>query len=389
MTEPSPRATEPTDAVEPPPAPLPDSSRQGALPATVSFIVPAPPEDDDLPDTFDLPAPPGTVPLPNIFSKKLTHVGFDQIVRCAEAIERLPVATEEILSAHDRERAARILKIGYFDDPYPLEEFIPFLYTRFVKSYMEDLRLLAYHQKHLLKATRLSVIRKLYEWIETVQDRIDKRSLNIARHVQDNLELIEQYNRVAYDNFCIYYIQLVPREINQKVKTRNWKGLLQDLEHFAEYASYATPETLRRILDRVAAGLHKFKLPRVRMQPVPLERARLGSNYVSQLTIIRDACAQIYDDPHAVPDLNHFRTGVFNQSPPERLIQEDFDHFAAHMARRSRDWGWERVRTRFAARLARWAVRYPQSRLAFLATFPPETFKFIAAHVFPYTPYPN
>jgi hypothetical protein len=389
MTEPSPRATEPTDAVEPPPAMQPDSSRQGELPATVSFIVPAPPEDDDLPDTFDLPAPPGTVPLPNIFSRKLTHAGYRNYIQCAEAIEELPVATEVILLAHDREWAARILKVAFFREPNPLHAFVPVLYTGFVRSLVEDLRLLARHQKHLLKATRLSVIRKYNKWIKAVQNRIDTRRLGIARHVQDNLGRFEQYNQVAYDNFCGFMIQLVPRELSKAVKDHNWVGLRSELEHFAEYASYATPETLRRILDRVAAGLPKFSLPRPRMQNVPVEQQKMGSNYSYQLRLIRDACAQIYDDPHAVPDLSYYKLGVYDHVSHHRLEKKDFDHFAAHMARRSRDWAWERVRTRFAARLARWAVRYPQSRLAFLATFPPEFFYVIAAYVFPYTPYPN
>jgi hypothetical protein len=388
MTEPSPRATEPTDAVEPPPAPLPDSSRQSPPCATVSFIVPAPPEDDDLPDRFDLPAPLGTVPLPNIFSKELTHASFDDYMQCAEAIEQLPVATEEILSAHDREWAVRILKVAFWNDPHPLKEILPTLYLRFVKPLVKDLGILDHHVSHLQRATRPRVVGKIMDWILAVQGKIDRTRLGIAGLVQDNLGLFEQYNRAAYDNFCHYTIQLVPREINKYVKYHHWVGMRLELEHFAEYASYATPETLRRILDRVATGLPKFSLPRPRMQEVPVERQTMGSNFPYQMRLIRDACAQIHDDPRAVPDLSYYKLGVYNHVH-HRLSEKDFNFFAAHMVRRARDWAWERVRTRFAARLARWAGRYPQSRLAFLATFPPETFTFIAAHVFPYKPYPN
>jgi len=309
-------------------------------------------------------------------------------MQCAEAIEQLPVATEEILSAHDREWAVRILNVAFWNYPNPLKTFVPSLNTRFVKPLVDDLRILAHHQLRLQRATRPRMIRKLNDWIQAVQGRIDRARLGIAGQVQDNLALFEQYNRAAYDNFCHYMIQLVPREINKYVKYHNWVGMRSELEHFAEYASYATPETLRRILDRVATGLPKFSLPRPRMQLVPVEQQTMGSNFPYQMRLIRDACAQIHDDPRAVPDLSYYKLGVYDLVH-HRLGKKDFDFVAAHIVRRARDWAWERVRTRFATRLARWVVRYPQSRLAFLATFPPETFTFIAAHVFPYTPYPN
>jgi hypothetical protein len=114
----------------------------------------------------------------------------------------------------------------------------------------------------------------------------------------------------------------------------------------------------------------------------------MGSNFPYQMRLIRDACAQIHDDPRAVPDLSYYKLGVYDHVN-HRLAEKDFNFFAAHMVRRARDRAWERVRVRFAARLARWAVRYPQSRLAILARFPQECLNFIAVRVFPYTPYPN
>jgi hypothetical protein len=40
------------------------------------------------------------------------------------------------------------------------------------------------------------------------------------------------------------------------------------------------------------------------MQLVPVEQQTMGSNFPYQMRLIRDACAQIHDDPRAVPDLD-------------------------------------------------------------------------------------
>jgi hypothetical protein len=162
------------------------------------------------------------------------------------------------------------------------------------------------------------------------------------------------------------------------------------LNGFCEYASYATHATLIRILDRIAYGLETtMYLYPVRMQQPDMDEIVPGSNYHHQMHNIRDALTLVAVDPRAAPAIEYYRLGVVSNSGPYGLHKADFNFFAAHMVRRARDRAWERVRARFAARLARWAVRYPQSRLASLATFPQECLDLIAAHVFPYTPYPN
>ena len=377
MTEPSPRATEPTDAVKPPPAPLPDRFRP-----RVSFGT------DPLPNRFSIPAPPGVVPLPNRFSTQLTYasIGAVGLGLCIDTIEQLPVTTEEILSAHDREWVVLILRTPCFYGNHPLDNFLPNLYFNIVKPILKDLDLIAYHQKRLVKATKPDRITNLNKWIQAAQARIDVQRIEVARIVQDNLNLFDEFNRVVYGHFCNVSVQTMPQDMEFSVEHSHRRSLLEPISVFGEYTPYATPETLRRILDRLMVGMASFQIPPVRMQRPSEGEPKMGSNYDMQLRNIRDACAQIHDDPRATPILRFAELGVWDQYPTHKMFEHDFYHLGAHMMRRARDWGWERVRARFAARLTSWAERYPNCRLAII---PEEYFVSMAAHVFPYTPYPN
>jgi hypothetical protein len=207
-----------------------------------------------------------------------------------------------------------------------------------------------------------------------IQARVDERRDTLATLVRDKLGLIQSYNRDVYEHFC--------------------KGLVQttvymrdSLDYFSMYASYATPETLTRILDRVAYGLATTMT--LRMQRPSQGEPEMGSNYSLQIRNIRDALAQVAVDPRAAPALEYHQLGVLSTSASYGMHETDFNYFGAHMMRRARDRAWERVRSRFAARLSRWAERYPQSQWAILDGVQTEILLRIAALVFPYTPYPN
>ena len=363
MTEPLPRATEPGRVSLP--APL------GAVP---------------LPDRFDLPAPPGVVPLPNVFPRSMTYVRKDIIGQFIKEIEQLPVTTEAILSANDRELALRILRTPfYFLNDY----FIHRLFIEIVRPNEEDLALISRHQKKLQKAKNATRRKDITRWIANIQARVDARRNDLATRVRENLALIQSYNVDNYQQFCDYMVQTMPHDISRGVGFDCSVYMRDSLDYFAQYATYATHETLIRILDRVAYGLETtMYLYPVRMQR-PRFRPEMGSNYTHQMHNLRDALRLVAVDPRAAPAINYYGLGGDRNAGPYGMYENDYNFFAAHMVRRARDRAWERVRVRFAARLARWAVRYPQSRLAILARFSQECLDFIAVRVFPYTPYPN
>jgi hypothetical protein len=363
MTEPLPRATEPG-----------------------RFSLPAPLGAVPLPDRFDLPAPPGVVPLPNVFPRSMTYVRKDIIGQFIKEIEQLPVTTEAILSANDRELALRILRTPFYFDN---DHFIHVQFIEIVRPNEQDLALISSHQEKLEKAPTATRRNDITRWIANIQARVDERRHDLATRVRDNLALIQSYNVDNYQQFCEDRVQTMPNDISRGVRFECSVYMKDSLDYFAKYATYATHETLIRILDRVAYGLETtMYLYPVRMQR-PRFRPEMGSNFTHQMHNLRDALRLVAVDPRAAPAINYYGLGVDRNAGPYGMYENDYNFFAAHMVRRARDRAWERVRARFAARLARWAVRYPQSRLAILATFPQECLNFIAVRVFPYTPYPN
>lgn len=359
----------PIDAVEPPPGTVP------------------------LPDRFDLPAPPGTGPLPNRFSIQLTYFeeeddGIDPDIVFAEAIDQLPDPTEAILSAHDREWAVRISRMpasfGVYDDYYSddFNDFTRDVYNQVVKPINEELHRLARNQEHLQEATTDRERNQYTRLITIGQMAIDHQRNALATLVRDNLPMIMEHNRVIYESFCGPRVQNIPEKIEQAITQRDHSLLQEPLGHFAEYASYATHETLARILDRVAVGIATIHMPPT------FSCGASTAHFIQQLQNIRDACALIHDDPRVTPPLNNFVTDLqfWRGNEFTSLEWVDFNFFGAHMMRRARDRSWDRVRARFADRLASWAKRYPRSSLAGL---PAEICKLVAAFVFAYTPYPN
>jgi hypothetical protein len=364
----------------------------GALPARV------PPGSLPLPDRFELPAPPGTVPLPNVFPAPLTYVDDDRLASmCADAIEQLPVATEAILPAHDREVTVRILRAPNRYICHVLEGFLDNLYENSVVHIKKDIVTMARHQRELDAmarrqrergiAPRFARRTQLTRWIARIQERVDEHRDRVATSVRDNLALIQEYNQDLYERFCEDW--LTPHDIEKGVSTDCSIYMKDVLLGFCEYASYATHATLIRILDRVAYGLETtMYLYPVRMQPPYMGEWVPGSNYHHQMHNIRDALTLVAADPRAAPVLEYSRLGVHSNTGPYGMHVTDFNFFAAHMVRRARDRAWERVRDRFADRLASWAQRYPESRLAAL-NHNPDVTALIAAFRFPYTPYPN
>jgi hypothetical protein len=358
----------PIDAVEPPPGTVP------------------------LPDRFDLPAPPGTGPLPNRFSFQLTYNdeneddGPDAQLGCADAIDQLPEPTEAILSAHDREWAARIIRTPlccYADDDYDNDFciFIGDCCGQVVKPINEELHRLARNQEHLQEATTDRERNRYARFIVIGQMAIDHQRNALATLIRDNLPMIMEYNRRIYKSFCRPQLQNIPEKIEQAITQQDHSLLIQPLQGFAEYASYATPETLARILDRVAVGIATIHMPPT------FKKGHSTALFIEQLENINDFCALIHDDPRATPPLHNFATDKnCRMDEFHYLDRADFNFFGAHMMRRARDRSWDRVRARFADRLASWAERYPESRLAGL---PAEICKLVAAFVFAYTPYPN
>jgi hypothetical protein len=361
----------PIDAVEPPPGTVP------------------------LPDRFDLPAPPGTGPLPNRFSIQLTYNdeneddGPDAQLGCADAIDQLPEPTEAILSAHDREWAARIIRTQDFimeDDYYgdTFEYFTDGVYNQVVKPINEELHRLARNQELLQEATTDRQRNRYARFIVIGQMAIDHQRNALATLIRDNLPMFMEHNRHIYKGFCGPRVQALPENIERAITQEDHSLLWEPLGFFASYASYATPETLARILDRVAVGIATIHMPPT------FSCGASTAHFIQQLQNIRDACALIHDDPRATPPLNNFVTDLQYWRGNEFSSMEwaDFKFFGAHMMRRARDRSWDRVRARFADRLASWAERYPESRLAILPA-PVEICKLIASFVFPYTPYPH
>ena len=363
----------PIDAVEPPPGTVP------------------------LPDRFDLPAPPGIGPLPNRFSIQLTYNDDYEgpedspgYLQCAEAIEQLPEPTEAILSAHDRKWAARIIRTPLcfsagddYDDDFC--GFIGDCCRQVVKPLEEELHRLARNQERLQEVTTDRERNRYARLIAIGQRAIDHQRNALATLVQDNLPMIMEHIRANYQGFCDPRVQTMPGNIERAIIQKDHSLLYQALYlTFAEYASYATHETLARILDRVAVGIATIHMPPT------FSCGASTAHFIQQLQNIRDACALIHDDPRATPPLNNFVTDLQSWRGDEftSLDYADFKFFGAHMMRRARDRSWDRVRDRFADRLANWAQRYPESRLAILPA-PVEICKLIASFVFPYTPYPH
>ena len=364
MTEPLPRATEPD-----------------------RFSLPAPLGAVPLPDRFDLPAPPGVVPLPNVFPRSMTYVRKDIIGQFIKEIEQLPVTTEAILSADDRELALRILRTPFYFDN---DHFLHVQFIEIVRPNEQDLALISRHQEKLQNATKATRRKDITRWIANIQARVDERRNDLATRVRDNLALIQSYNVDNYQQFCDYMVQTMPYDISRGVRFDCSVYMKDSLDYFAQYATYATHETLIRILDRVAYGLETtMYLYPVRMQRPELGEPEMGSNYNHQMHNLRDALRLVAVDPRAAPAVNNYRLGLDRNSGAYGMHENDYNFFAAHMVRRARDRAWERVRDRFADRLASWAQRYPESRLAVLEGAPPEILLHIAAFVFPYTPYPN
>jgi len=353
--------------------------------------------------TMTDPSPHAAAPLPNRFTWQSCfwiHLHTDVTL----ALEDLPVATEAILPARDREWVLRIFTVPYGTHSVRYEEFIEDTFHEVVSELLADLRMLGHFHERLREGrptvwARNSIRRK----IARLQPIIDEQRAEFARRIRDNLGLIAQYNQELYAEFRRPEVQAVPDQIVQATAAEDWTELRNALFFFPEYTAYAPHGDIARALDRLAEALTTRRLPAVPMrQPPddPEEEPQLGANWIFQMHSLRDACQLIHDDPRATQNIQTFAPGVLHtESLYEddlqkagrfvRINQDDFNLLGEHMVRRARDRAWERVRERFALRLVSWARRYPECRLAALADAQTDVARHIAALRFPYAPYPN
>jgi hypothetical protein len=321
-----------------------------------------------------------------------------------QALDELPVATEEILPARDREWVLRILTVPYSIRSVRHDRFIDGIFEDTVLSLFQDVERLERLQERWLPLAltdpgRNTIMRRIAE----VQTRVDEQRAAYARRIRDSLGLIEQYNRELYADFRRPVVQAVPDQIARATAAEDWTELRNALFYFLRYAAYAPHRDIAQTLDRLAEALTTRRLPAVPMRPptdYPNEEPQMGTNWILQMHRLRDACQLIHDDPRATHTIQPAAVGVLHSAPLfedqlqdagmfVRINPDDFNLLGDHMIRRARDRAWERVRERFALRLVSWAQRYPECRLAALAHAPVDVARYIAALRFPYAPYPN
>jgi hypothetical protein len=353
--------------------------------------------------TMTDPSPRAAAPLPNRFTWQ-SCLWIYRHTQVTQALEDLPVATQAILTADDREWVLRVFNVPYGTQSVRYEEFIEDTFHDVVSNLLEDLRRLGHLQESLqspgLRAWNRNRIRRR---IAELQPIIDEQLAAYARLIRDNLGLIEQYNRELYAEFRRPEVQAVPDQIARAIAAEDWTELRNAMFFFLRYAAYAPHGDIARVLDRLAEALTTRRLPAVPMSPPPNdpdEEPRMAANWILQMHSLRDACRLVHDDPRAPHYIQSFAPGVLQaESLYEndlekagmfvRIHVDDFNVIGDHMIRRARDRAWDRVRERFALRLVSWARRYPESRLAALADAPLDVPLYIAALRFPYTPYPN
>jgi hypothetical protein len=365
--------------------------------------------------TMTDPSPHAAAPLPNHFPWQEPYWGLYVCVR--QALVELPVATEAILPARDREWVLRVFAVPYAIDSDRYHRFINNTYDEVARPLVSNNSNIEHYQERLLRPMMAGIRDLFMERIAQFQTRGDELRAAYARLIRDNLGLIEQYNRELYADFLRPEVQAVPDQIARAIAAEDWTELRNALCYFLRYAAYAPHGDIARVLDRLVEALTTRRLPAVPMSPPPDDPDAapvLGSNWILQMHNLRDACRIFHNDPRARPMqyIPYTAYGVLNTEPdfedvllniePDlvgayalhhtettRLTSGDFTQLGGHMVRRARDRAWERVRERFARRLVSWARRYPESRLAALADAPLDVPLYIAALRFPYTPYPN